>query len=281
MADATQAAGQDRLDTPCNKAKGTNDEQRSYFGYLLTAAAIASAAYNAAKAVELATREYDIALKYWNLANKWLNYYKDYFAPVEDQELAEARNIPIEQPLYEVARGRARVAAMMQFRDMTQKTMRCMSVYCTGLRQDMLMEISTAQADAVALADGLGYRNERAYVENRNDVRFEKMFNTAKRGRDMIADNVSLAKNAANIYGDLYNQAWDGLTGAGQYLGYWSNRNQTHYPMEYLNTASGGKGQARLTGVTTRDDGMGGTMTVEEWQGAAPVTRAPIQSRDI
>lgn len=282
----TTEDGQGRLDSQCNPKKGTNDEQKSYFGYLLTAAAIASAAYNAAKAIELATKEYQMALNYWTLANRWLNYYKDYFAPVEDQELFEARNIPVEQPLYDVARGRARVAAMMQFRDMTQKTMRCMSVYCTGLRQDMLMEISTAQADAVSLADGLGYRNERAYVENRNDIRFEKMFNTAKRGRDMVAENVSLAKSAANIYGDLYDQAWRGLTGAGQYLGYWGNRNQTHYPAEYLNTASSGRGQARLTGVETRAAGVGDArddrpMIIEEWQGEAPVVRAPIQSKDI
>lgn len=232
-----------RLDSDCNKEHGTTTEEKKYFGYLLSAAAIASAAVNAAKAVELATKEYDMAIKYWNISRKWLNYYKDYFAPVEDQELEEARNIPIEQPLYEVARGRARVAAMMQFRDMAQKSMRCMSVYCTGLRQDMLMEISDAQADAISLADGLGYRNERAYVENRNDVRFEKMFNTAKRGRDMVADNVSAAKSAANIYGDLYDQAWNGLTGAGQYLGYWSNRNETAYPTSYLGSAARRTGQ--------------------------------------
>lgn len=274
-------------DTTCNQTHGTTASEKFSFGNLLTLAAIGSAAYNAAKAIELATKEYQMALNYWTISNRWLNYYKDYYAPVEDQEIAEARNIPVEEPLYDVARGRARVAAMMQFRGMAQKTMRCLSVYCTGLRQDMLMEISTAQADAVALADGMGYRNERAYVENRNDVRFEKMFNTAKRGRDMVADNVSLAKSAANIYGDLFDQAWNGLTGAGQYLGYWANRNQTHYPATYLSAAGQGGGQARLTGAVKTDSGIGelndGPMVVETYQGPSSGRYAPtrIESRDI
>lgn len=112
--------------------------------------------------------------------------------------------------------------------------MRCTSRYCTGLRKDMLANILSAQADALSLAEGLGYRNERAYLESRDDVRFSKMLNTAKRGRDIIADNVSLIKTSAGIYGNLYNQAWEGLAGAGQYLGYSANRNTPSYPTEYL-----------------------------------------------
>lgn len=255
----------------CNPNHGPNDAERSLFGKILSGAAIAAAAWSAYSAVQIATREYDMAVKYWNIANKWLNYYKDYYAPVEDQELSEARNIPVEQPLYDVARGRARIAAMMQFRGMLQKTTRCLSSYCTGLRQDMFIELGAAQADAVALADGMGYRNERAYVENRNDIRFEKMLNTAKRGRDMVADNVSLVKSAANIYGDLFNQAWDGLSGAGQYLGYWSNRNATAYPTTYLGSATQRSGQ--------RGEGI----IIETYEGdGKPFFNPPkIESRDI
>lgn len=270
----------------CNPVHGTTKEEKFTFGDILSGAAILSAAYNAAKAVELATKEFQMALRYWDISNKWLNYYKDYYAPVEDQELNEAMNIPVEQPLYDVARGRARVVALMQFRDMLPKTMRCLSVYCTGLRQDMLMEIATSQADALSLADGLGYRNERAYVESRNDVRFEKMFNTAKRGRDMVADNVSMAKNAANIYGDLFEQAWAGLTGAGQYLGYWGNRNRTAYPTTYMSTAGRNAGQSRLVSVTKQAAGVGkyndGEMIIETYDGGAPDGyRSQIEERDL
>ena len=44
-------------DLNCNKVHGTNDEQHSLFGNLLTGAAILSAGYNAAKAEYEASQE--------------------------------------------------------------------------------------------------------------------------------------------------------------------------------------------------------------------------------
>lgn len=221
-------------DLKCNPKHGTNDQQYGLFANILADAAILSAAYNSARAVDIATKEWNMAKKYWRIARNWLDHYKDYYAPVEDQEINEALNIPAETPQYNATEGRARTAAMLQFRGQLRKSMRCTSRYCTGLRKDMLANILSAQADALSLAEGLGYRNERAYLESRDDVRFSKMLNTAKRGRDIIADNVSLIKTSAGIYGNLYNQAWEGLAGAGQYLGYAANRNMPSYPTEYL-----------------------------------------------
>lgn len=226
----------DYNDKGCIRQDGVTDEGLDIFGGLLAGAAVLSAGYNAYRAVELATKEWAMADKYWRIAQNWLDYYRDYFAPVEDQEVNEAMNLQKDEPDYETARGRARAVAWLQFKDVLRQGVRCTSRYCTGLRQDMLADMSAAQADAVAMADGLGYRNERAYIEARDDVRFKKMLETAKRGRDMVADNVSLATAAAGIYGDLFNQAWQGLTGAGQYLGYYGSRNQTMYPTTYLNT---------------------------------------------
>lgn len=230
------AFGDYGLDKSCIEQTGVTDGGRTIFGNLLSVAAIIAAGYNATKAVELATKEWNMAKRYWRIAQNWLDYYRDYYAPVEDQEVNEAMSLKKEEPDYETARGRARAVAWLQFRDVLRQGVRCTSRYCTGLRQDMLADLSSAQADAVAMADGLGYRNERAYIEARDDVRFKKMLETAKRGRDIIADNVSLAASAAGIYGSLFDQAWEGLTGAGQYLGYYGSRNQTGYPTTYLNT---------------------------------------------
>ena len=223
-------------DMKCNPVHGANDEQHSLFANLLTAAAIGSAGFNAAKAVEIAGKEWDMAKRYWSISRKWLDHYQDNFAPGEDKEIAEALALGTKGPpgYYDAAQGRARTSAMLEFRGLLRRSVKCTSKYCTGLRRDMLLEISAAQADALAMAEGLGYRNERAYVEARDDVRFSKRLNTAKRGRDIAADNVSMAKAAAGIYGSLYDQAWAGLSGAGQYLGYQAERNQPSYPSTYL-----------------------------------------------
>lgn len=214
----------------CNPVRGVTNEDRSLFGTLLSAAAFAAAGYLAYKAYDLAVDEWNMAKKYWDIANNWLNYYKTYFAPVEDQEIEEALALEYVEPSYEIARGRGRASAWFEYRGKLRSAMRCTSRYCTGLRADMLMRISRAQADAVALADGLGYRNERAYVEARNDVYFSRKLETAKRGRDLIAEAPSLGMAAAGIYGDQLNQTWEGLKGAGQYLGYSDYRIRPAYP---------------------------------------------------
>lgn len=221
-------------DLQCNPKHGSGDTERSLFGDLLSAAAIAAAGYNSKKALEIATQEWEMAKKYWRIAENWLSYYKNAYAPVENQEIAEALVIPIAEPKYEIARGRARANAWIEYKGQLRKALRCTSRYCTGLRGDMLLRITAAQAQAVSMADGLGYRNERAYVEARNDVRWEQRLNTAKRGRDIVADVTSLGTASAGIYGSLLDQAWQGLSSAGMYLGYTQNRNQPAYPTTYI-----------------------------------------------
>lgn len=218
----------------CNPKRGVNDQERGLFGDILSAAALTAAGYNAYKAFDIAQKEWEMAKKYWQIAENWLDYYKDYYAPVENQEVEEALNLKEAEPFYEIARGRARVSAWIEFKGKLRQSMRCTSRYCTGLRADMLLRISDAQAQAVSMADGLGYRNERAYVEARNDVRWEKRLNTAKRGRDIMAEVTSLGTASAGIYGSLFDQAWQGLESAGMYLGYVGSRNQPAYPTSYL-----------------------------------------------
>lgn len=223
-------------DTNCIAQRGINDKDKLSLSTILSAAAKLAAGYNTAKAVELATEEWKMAKRYWELANNWLDHYRNNYAPVEDQEIREALALKTPEPQYDVARGRARLVAWLEFRGVVDKALRCTSEYCSGLRAEMLEDIVAAQGAAVAMADGMGYRNERAYIEARDDVRFAQQMNTAKRGRDMVGDNVSLARATAGIYGDLYQQAYAGLAGAGYYLGYSKNRITPQYPTTYTAT---------------------------------------------
>lgn len=218
----------------CNVVRGYGDKERGAFSLILQAAALAAAGYNAYKALDIAKKQWDIAKRYWKIANNWLDYYKGAFAPVENQELQEAMELPITEPKYEIARGQARATAWIMHKGRLQPLLRCTSKYCTGLRQDITMRVTSALCDAVTLADGLGYRNERAYVEARNDVRWGKRMGTAKRGRDMVAESPAMAMAAAGIYGSLWEQTWKGLESAGTYLGYDQNRVNPRYPTTYL-----------------------------------------------
>lgn len=222
---------------------GVTDNGRRTFATILAALATGAAAINAKQAYDIAKDEARLAEKYRQISEDWLSYYENNFAPVEDDELDEAHAIEYETPNYEVARGRARAIAWNTYKGKLDKACRCLSRYCTGLKQEILTELAAAQADAVALADGLGYRNERARVDNRNDILFERKMNVAKRGRNLLPQSTSFAKAAAGIYGDLWNQAWAGLTAAGMYIGYDSARRETFYPNTLM---------ASLTGMRTQ-----------------------------
>ena len=212
------------------KKHGITDKGRSTFALILGSLATGAALRNANKAYDLAKKEFKLADKYRKMSQDWLSYYNKEFAPVEDIEIREAKELEYEEPHYEVARGRARAVAWNAYKGKLDAACKCLSRYCTGLRQEILTELTAAQADAVALADGLGYRNERSRVDNRNDTLFERKLNVAKRGRNLPTQSTSLAKASAGIYGDLWNQSWEGLRGAGYFLGYLNTRNDTFYP---------------------------------------------------
>lgn len=218
----------------CNNVRGVGDKDRNLLSKILNIAAITAAGYNAYKALDIATQEWQMAQKYWRLARNWLDYYQNFYAPVEDQELKEARELEPPEPEYVMARGRARATAWIDFKGKIRDAVRCTSRYCTGLRGDIIMRLTEAQAEAVSLADGLGYRNERAYIETRDDVRWQRRLETAKRGRDIVAEVPNLAAASVGIYGSLLDQAWQGLQDAGMYLGYSNTRNDPSYPTTIL-----------------------------------------------
>lgn len=222
-------------DTKCADNKGTNDTQlASIAGALYTAGMFGVNGVLLAEMYNNADTEYEIAERYYDIANNWLSHYKNVFVPVEDKEVEATKALKDPEPIYETARGRGRVIAWLQFKDATPKAMRCTSKYCTGFRKDMLSSMVAAQSNAVAMADGLGYRNERAYIQAMKDRNFSRRMGTIKHGRNMVGDAKSFGTMAANIYGDLFSQTWQGLMGANQFLGYFSNRHETQYPRTYL-----------------------------------------------
>jgi len=176
--------------------------------------------------LSLAQKEKEIADRYAAMAEGWWQYYDKSFVPVENRELAEAMSETIPAPDYEMAQGRARVAAWIKGKGLYRDASRGTTRWCTGIRQSLLAQFTGRGADAVAMTDQLGYRNERAYIEVRDDERFLHRINTVKRGRDMMADSVQLGKLAVNAYGSLSDQAWKGLAEAGYTAGYLMNRDR-------------------------------------------------------
>lgn len=221
---------------------GITNTGRTILSTLWAVLTVGLAGYNTYEAIHLADKQYDIAKLYYNIAKWWRDYYNTSFVPVENQELAEANALKEETPHYDMARGQVQNLMRIKFKGMADRSLQCTSEYCTGLRGVLLRDIAGQEATAVAAATGLGYRNERAYIEVRSDVRWQKIMQTIKRGRDMQSDAINSAKLAYGVYGDLLSQASTAATGAAEAFGYFMNRNDTIYPTLMRGNASGQQG---------------------------------------
>lgn len=223
--------------TLCNR--GVTNMGKGIFGSIMDAAALAAAGYNTVTAIRMADMQYDIAKDYLDIAKWWRNHYNDTYKPLEDIELAEAWALEKEKPLYDTVIGRHRNYVRLQYRGIADKAIQCTSVYCTGLRAALLKDVANAEAVTLAALSNMGYRNERAYVEARNAVRWERRREVLNRGRGMVAGNINYSNMAYGIFGDLGSQTQAGAAGAIRYLGHSWNRNEPQYPMTYV---SGGRG---------------------------------------
>lgn len=217
------------LDRGCNPLHGVTDADKSSYANLLQAAAVAVAGINTAAAIQMADQQYQIAKLYLDIAKSWRNYYNNSYVPVENQELAEAFGLQKETPLERVAIGRARTVARAQLEGQLDHIMEGVSQYCTGFRAAMIKDQVTIQAQTLASLAGAGQRNEDAYVDAKNALRFKRITETLNRGRGIIANNAAFANMAAGIYGDLGKQAREGAAGAVYYLGWSAARRPTEY----------------------------------------------------
>lgn len=214
--------------TECNK--GESDSGKANLGSIFNVLALAVAGYSTAAAISTAQQQYEIAKDYLEIAEWWRDYYNTVFAPWENIELEEVLALVDEEPEYDITIGRTRTAGRIRFKGMDYQAIRCTSEYCTGLRGALLKDAAVAEATAVAALSNLGWQNEKAWVEARNDLRWKKILAVINRGRDMIAENVRFSNLAFGIFGDLTKQAGDAASGAIGYLGYNLYRRETRYP---------------------------------------------------
>lgn len=209
---------------------GQTDRGKNTVGTIMELAAIAVAGIMTAAAISMATKQYEIAKEYLDIAKWWRNHYNTSYVPWENQELKEAWESEDEVPHYDITIGRTRNLGRMRFKGADYQAIRCVSEYCTGLRGALIKDMFNAEATALAALSNLGYNNEKAWVEARNDLRWKRILGVLNRGRDMIAENIQFSQLAFGIFGDLGKQAAASAGGAIGYLGYSWNRNKTQYP---------------------------------------------------
>lgn len=212
----------------CNQ--GLTDYDKSTLSLLWDIIPAVIAAYNTGQAIHFGMKQYKIAKDYLKISQWWRAYYNNFFMPLEDQELSEAMGLREATPYYDTMRGRAQTAGRLKFKNAVNTAVQCTSEYCTGLRQQLLLDVLDQESRALNSLAGLGYRNERAYYESRSDIRWKRMINTAARGRDLQSQAIDSAQLAYGIYGSLGEQVSKGAEGAASAFGYFHYRSDPRYP---------------------------------------------------
>ncbi|MBQ3569528.1 MAG: hypothetical protein IJA20_02520, partial [Methanocorpusculum sp.] len=129
---------------------GQSDSNKGAMGKIMEAAAIAVALLNTGAATYLATKQYEIAKDYLDIAKWWRNYYNSTYRPWEDKELEEAWALKEIDPIYDTIVGRTRTYGRLQFKGLAEKSIQCTSEYCTGLREALLKDVINSEATAMA-----------------------------------------------------------------------------------------------------------------------------------
>lgn len=220
MADAAKAgnAAKKALLSDCAPAgTGVTDAGKLVVAAAWQVAAAALAAANIAVSAHLAAKQFELARRYFQIARNWHDWYTTGFIPLEDQEAAEAMGLGKTEPHYDMAVGRAMVLPRLALADQPKAALRCLPCYATGLRSAVVHEAARALDDSLAVNAALGWRNERARVEARNDRRCKRLETVAARGRSISSQNIAYGRLAAGIYGSLSDQAARAARG---YLGF-------------------------------------------------------------
>jgi hypothetical protein len=193
-------------------------------------AAVAVATLTTLAAIEIAQKQYDIAVAYYKIAQQKWDRFKNLYMPCERTEMNEACNTPEYTALYDSSASTwmNEVAANFGLAGARIDRLNALNCVCPdpSLAQDIALMTSMAAGDTGNFA----YRYEEHRKIAKDDIRWTRRQQALNRGRDLQTTAAKYAEAAANAYGDLGNTVGQVAEGAMSAIGYFSNRNDTSYP---------------------------------------------------
>lgn len=137
--------------------------------------------------------------------------YNAHFAPVEDAYMDELGRMRTYVPRYQMVSDLMRQGAIRSFDLSKEVILKTRTRYCAGLTGHQFKQITIARAMAESDAVSMAYRYEDAIENNRNMDRHNKLVAMFGIGRNLFAQALTTAGNAASAYGALASNAQAGL----------------------------------------------------------------------
>jgi hypothetical protein len=200
--------------------KGVTDDGLTWSARIAQIAAIAVAVVNTKAALDIASKQKDLANKYLKMAKERQQYYYDVYVPCENTEIREACNAEPCDMHKDVQAGRAKASVRHGVTGRTERELQCISRYCTGKKAAIIRDRELEEATALALSANFARRYEEEYKDACDDTRWSRRANALSRGRDIMAQAQTFSGFAMGMFGRLGEQAGRGAAGAMAYLGY-------------------------------------------------------------
>lgn len=211
---------------PCPKVddKGLN---RAWFWADKIAQGVALwATYETYKA---AKEDYKIAKRYHELAKEQWDLHKQYYHPLEQQELDEIWAEKPYEPDYPtaIAGHTHTIDNVFAAADKQRKALNVK--YCVCPDVSLFTKTDIMKATVGGDSDNFARRYAEKLSQERNDIRWSRRVAAAARGRGLLSESASHAQRASSSY-SAYARAMGGLAGnAMEFSGYVQNRHQTTY----------------------------------------------------
>lgn len=183
----------------------------------------------AAETYKAAREDYKIAKRYHNLAKEQWDLHKQYYHPLEQQELDEIWAEKPYAPDYPTAvSGHTRtIDSVFATADKHHQALN--AKYCVCPDVATFTKTDVLKATVTGDSNNFARRYAEKLAQERNDTRWARRIAAAARGRGLLADSAKHGQNASNSL-NAYAQAMGGLaSSAMQFSGYVQNRMPTEY----------------------------------------------------
>lgn len=184
------------------------------------------ATYEAYKA---AKEDYEIAKRYHELAKEQWDLHKQYYHPLEQQELDEIWAEKPYEPDYPtaIAGHTHTIDNVFAAADKQRKALN--AKYCVCPDVSSFTKSDIMQATVRGDSDNFARRYAEKLAQERNDIRWARRIAAAARGRGLLSESASHANRASNSL-NAYAQAMGGLASSAMHFsGYINNRRSTQY----------------------------------------------------
>ena len=211
---------------PCPKVDDKGLNRAWYWTDKIAQGVAVWATYETYKA---AKEDYKIAKRYHELAKEQWDLHKQYYHPLEQQELDEIWAEKPYEPDYPTAIAGHTHTIDNVFAAVDKQRKALNAKYCVCPDVSLFTKADITKSTIGGDSDNFARRYAEKLAQERNDIRWARRVAAAARGRGLLSESASHAQKASNSL-SAYAQAMGGLAGdAMQFSGYVQNRRQTEY----------------------------------------------------